>query len=154
MQTLWINFTVDLFLAIGLGYGAAASGLMDRKPRAADEAVLPRPLLAWLAVVGFLMGAVTLAITSWANDPHGLALARTMGFTTFALAHIFFAVSTKDERGSVFNLETFADKPLLISIGAASRSSCCRRPSTRCSGCWRPVRSSSSSGSSASRLLW
>jgi Ca2+-transporting ATPase len=117
MQTLWINFTVDLFLAIGLGYGAAASGLMDRKPRAADEAVLPKPLLAWLAVVGFLMGAVTLAITSWADDPHGLAMARTIGFTTFALSHIFFAVSTKDERRSVFNLDTFADKPLLISIG-------------------------------------
>jgi Ca2+-transporting ATPase len=117
MQTLRINFTVDLFLAIGLGYGAAASGLMERKPRAADEAVLPRPLLAWLAVVGFLMGVVTLAITSWADDPHGLAMARTIGFTTFALSHIFFAVSTKDERRSVFNLDTFADKPLLISIG-------------------------------------
>ena len=26
LQTLWINFTTDLFLAIGLGYGAAPRG--------------------------------------------------------------------------------------------------------------------------------
>jgi Ca2+-transporting ATPase len=92
---------------------------MARKPRDKDEAVLPNPLLVWLAVVGFIMGAATLGVISWATDPHGLLLARTMGFTTFALAHVFFAVSTKDERRSMFNLDTFADKPLLIAIGAA-----------------------------------
>ena len=40
-----------------------------------------------------------------------------MGLTTFALTHVFFAVSTKDERRSIFNLETFTDKPLLIALG-------------------------------------
>jgi P-type Ca2+ transporter type 2C len=119
LQSIFINFTTDLFLAIGLGYGAAAAGLMERKPRAADEAVLPRPLLAWLAVVGLVMGVVTLAVIQWGENPHGLDLARTMGFTTFALAHVFFAVSTKDEQRSVFNRDTFADKPLLIAIGLA-----------------------------------
>jgi Ca2+-transporting ATPase len=119
LQTLFLNFTTDLFLAIGLGYGAAAAGLMERTPRPSDEAVLPRPLLVWLAVVGVIMGAATLGVISWATDPHGLILARTMGLTTFALAHVFFAVCTKDERRSIFNLDTFADKPLLVSIGAA-----------------------------------
>ena len=33
LQTLWINFTTLLFQAIGLGYGAAADGLMDHAPR-------------------------------------------------------------------------------------------------------------------------
>jgi Ca2+-transporting ATPase len=120
LQTLWLNFTTDLFLAIGLGYGAVAAGLMNRPPRAADEAVLPRPLLAWLAIVGFVMGAATLVVTSVATDQHGLVLARTIGLTTFSLAHVFFAVSTKDERRSVFNLDTFADKPLLVSVGASA----------------------------------
>jgi Ca2+-transporting ATPase len=119
LQTLWNNFTCDLFLAIGLGYGAAASGLMDRKPRAADEAVLPRRLLAYLASVGFVIGATTLGIISWATDPHGLVVARTMGFTAFCLSHVFFAATTKDERRSMFNLDTFADKPFLIATGTA-----------------------------------
>jgi Ca2+-transporting ATPase len=120
LQTLWLNFTTDLFLAVGLGYGAAAAGLMARRPRPADEAVLPGPLLIWLAIVGFVMGATTLGVISWATDPHGLLIARTMGFTTFALAHVFFAICTKDERRSIFNLDTFADKPLLISIGVSA----------------------------------
>ena len=34
-------------------------------------------------------------------------------------AHAFFAVSTKDARRSVFNLDTFADTPLLVAVGAA-----------------------------------
>src|SRR4051812_11217136 len=119
LQTLWINFTTDLFLAIGLGYGAAAAGLMLRKPRPADEAVLPRPLLAWLAVVGFVMGATTLGVISWATDPHGLAQARTIGFTTFALSHVFFAIATRDERRSMFNLDTVNDKPLMVASGLA-----------------------------------
>jgi Ca2+-transporting ATPase len=117
LQTLWINFTTDLFLAVGLGYGAAAAGLMQRKPRPADEAVLPRPLLVWLAIVGFVMGATTLGVISWATDPHGLLIARTMGFTAFALTHVFFAVCTKDERRSIFNRDTLADKPLRVAAG-------------------------------------
>src|SRR3954471_15931388 len=119
LQTLWLNFTTDLFLAVGLGYGVAATGLMQHRPRPSGEAVLPRPLLIWLAVVGFVMGASTLGVISWATDPHGVALARTMGLTTFALAHVFFAVCTKDERRTIFNLDTLADKPLLVSVGAA-----------------------------------
>src|SRR3954468_20000732 len=119
LQSLWINFTTDLFLAIGLGYGVAAPGLMARRPRPADEAVLPRPLLVWLAVAGTVMGATTLGIISWADDPHGLLLARTMGLTTFALGHVAFAICTKDERRSIFNLDTIADKPLMVASGAA-----------------------------------
>jgi len=119
LQSIFINFTTDLFLAVGLGYGAAAAGLMQRRPRAADEAVLPRSLMAWLAAVGLVMGAVTLGVIAWGEDPHGLELARTMGFTTFALTHVFFAVCTKDEQRSVFDRSTFADKPLLVAVGAA-----------------------------------
>ena len=41
LQTLWINFTVDVSQAIGLGYGKPAVGLMERKPRPPDEPILP-----------------------------------------------------------------------------------------------------------------
>jgi Ca2+-transporting ATPase len=117
LQSIFINFTTDLFLAIGLGYGAAAGGLMQRPPRAADEAVLPRSLMGWLAVIGLVMGSVTLGVIQWGEDPHGLDLARTMGFTTFALTHVFFALCTKDERRSIFTRDTLADKPLMVAVG-------------------------------------
>src|SRR3954469_3163215 len=33
LQTLWVNFTTQVFQAVGLGYGKAADDLMERKPR-------------------------------------------------------------------------------------------------------------------------
>ena len=42
LQTLWVNFTTQVFQAIGLGYGEPAPGLMERKPRPEDEPILPR----------------------------------------------------------------------------------------------------------------
>ena len=71
-------------------------------------------------VAGFVMGVATLGVISRATDPHGLVVARTMGLTTFALTHVFFAVCTRDERRSLFNLDTFSDRPLLIACGAAA----------------------------------
>ena len=44
---------------------------------------------------------------------HGTAVARTMGMTTFAVANVFFSFAVKDELGSIFTVETFADRRLL-----------------------------------------
>ena len=68
LQTLWINFTTLLFQAIGLGYGKAAEGLMERKPRQPDRPILPRGLTAWLVTVGLVMGVGTLGVISWAEQ--------------------------------------------------------------------------------------
>jgi Ca2+-transporting ATPase len=114
-----MNFGSDLFLAVGLGYGVAAGGLMARPPRRADEPVLGRPLLVWLVAVGLVMGTVTLAVISRGSHNFGLVVGRTMGITTFALCHVAFAVATKDERRSMFNLDTINDKPLMIASAAA-----------------------------------
>ena len=57
-QTLYLNFTVDLFLAIGLGLGAATPGLMERPPRGANAAILPTNKLMRLAVIGLVLAAV------------------------------------------------------------------------------------------------
>ena len=40
LQTLWINFTTQVFQAIGLGYGDPSPGLMQRKPRPDSEDLL------------------------------------------------------------------------------------------------------------------
>src|SRR5262245_59991875 len=83
LQTLWVNFTTQVFEAIGLGYGQPASDLMERKPRPVDEPILTRGLLIWLSVVGLVMGGTALGVIWWADDEHGTAVARTMGMTTF-----------------------------------------------------------------------
>jgi Ca2+-transporting ATPase len=117
LQTLWVNFSTQIFQAIGLGYGEPAADLMERKPRPTDEAILPRALLAWLVIAGVVLGGTTLGVIWWAADAHDTAVARTMGMTTFAIANVFFSYCVKDELRSVFNVETYADRRLLMATG-------------------------------------
>jgi Ca2+-transporting ATPase len=117
LQTLWVNFTTQVFQAIGLGYGKPSEGLMARKPRPSDEQLLPRGLLFWLAVYGLAMGAVTIGVGWIVDDNHGKVLARTMALTTFALANLLFSFECRDERRSVFSLDIFDDRRFLMTSG-------------------------------------
>jgi Ca2+-transporting ATPase len=119
LQTLWINFTTLLFQAIGLGYGKPAVGLMERKPRQPDQPILTRGLFAWLITAGLVIGAGTLGVISWAEQVHTQAIAHTMGVVTFSLYALFFSIATKDERRTVFSLDTFSDKTFLIATGVS-----------------------------------
>jgi Ca2+-transporting ATPase len=113
LQTLWVNFTTQVFQAVGLGYGEPSPGLMEQKPRPETEPILNRGLLAWLVVAGLVLGGTTLGVIWWADDQHSTAVARTMGMTTFAIANIFFSYCVKDQFKSIFDLDTFADRRLL-----------------------------------------
>jgi Ca2+-transporting ATPase len=120
LQTLWVNFTTQVFMAVGLGYGEPASDLMRRKPRPESEPILPRALLLYLVVCGIVLGGTSLGIIWWADDEHGVAVARTMGLTTFAIANVFLAYTVKDRLRTVFSEDTFADRKLLLATGLSA----------------------------------
>ena len=40
-----------------------------------------------------------------------------MGFTAFCLSHVFFALATKDEQRSIFNMDLLEDRPLMLCSG-------------------------------------
>lgn len=117
LQTLYLNFTTQVFQAIGLGYGKPSEGLMKRKPRPANEPLLPRSLMLWLGIAGLVMALGTLGVAWWAEDEHGIPLGRTMAFTTFALFNFFFSFTARDERRTIFSLETFEDTKFMIASG-------------------------------------
>jgi P-type Ca2+ transporter type 2C len=119
LQTLWINFTTLLFQGLGLGYGEPASGLMDRKPRQPERPILTRGVMTWLVAAGLVMGAATLGVASWAEQTRTAAIAHTMGVVTFSLATLFFSMTTRDERRTVFSLDTFSDRTFNIATIAS-----------------------------------
>ena len=119
LQTLYVNFTTQVLQAIGLGYGRPAEGLMNRKPRSADEEMLPRPLLIWVAIAGLVLGGATLGLITWADDTYGSAVARTMGLTTFAIGNVLFSLATRDEKRSIFSLDVLEDRMFLICTGGS-----------------------------------
>jgi P-type Ca2+ transporter type 2C len=109
LQILWINFAIDVLLAVGLGFDAATPGLMERKPRSPDDPVIPRALGMRLGLAGLLIAVATLVVVDWAEDRHGLAIATTMGLTTTSLLHIAAALEWRDPSRSVFNRATIAN---------------------------------------------
>jgi Ca2+-transporting ATPase len=119
LQTLWINFTTLLFQGLGLGYGEPASGLMDRKPRPPERPILTGGVMTWLVAAGLVMGAGTLGVASWAEQTHTAVIAHTMGVVTFSLGTLFFSITTRDERRTVFSLDTFSDRTFNIATIAS-----------------------------------
>lgn len=115
LQTLYVNFTTQVFQAVGLGYGAPGEGLMTRRPRKPAQPILTRADTRWFVVAGFVMAVATLAVIAGAEDAEGDGLARTMGLTTFSLANLFFSFSTRDALRSVFSLDTFNDRTFIVS---------------------------------------
>lgn len=121
LQTLWISFTIMTSQAIGLGYGAPAEGLMERRPRPASQPILSNRMLAWLAFVGVCMGVITLSVASWASAAYtsevadGETIARTMAFVTFSTLLVAFSWATKDEQRSLFDIDIASDRVLVRS---------------------------------------
>jgi Ca2+-transporting ATPase len=117
LQTMWLNFTVNVFQAIGLGFGRPRDGLMEEKPRPKDQKILPPQLNAWLAVVGLWMGVGTLGLIAWADGTYDPTVAQTMGVTTFSLFRIVSSWETADEHRSVFSGYIFNNPTLLKVTG-------------------------------------
>jgi Ca2+-transporting ATPase len=117
LQTMWLNFTVNVFQAIGLGYGSPREGLMAVPPRPKEQRLIPPRLMRWLVITGLVMAAGTLGVLAWADANFGDVIARTMGVTTFSLFRLFSSLETADEDESLFAGTILGNRPLLIGTG-------------------------------------
>jgi P-type Ca2+ transporter type 2C len=119
LQILWINFAVDVLLAIGLGFDASAPGLMRRAPRDASAPIVDRALGIRLAVASVIMAALALGVVAWGEDRYDLVVATTMGLTTLSLMHIVGALEARELTGTIFSRYTIANRRFVQLIGAA-----------------------------------
>ena len=113
-QTIFINFSVQVSQAFGLGFAEPTSGLMDRKPRPAGIPILGRQMLIWLALAGLVIGAGTLFVIEWGTREFSEEVGRTMGLVAFSVFNIAFSITTKDETRSSISREVLADRTFVI----------------------------------------
>jgi P-type Ca2+ transporter type 2C len=108
LVVLFVNFFVQVPIAIALGFDKPRPGLMERKPRPLSQPVLTR--FQWLRLIflGLIMAAGTLALEAL-YEPAGAAVAATMGFVVFSLFNITMGLTARDEFDSVFNREALSD---------------------------------------------
>jgi Ca2+-transporting ATPase len=119
LQILWVNFAVDVVLAVGLGFDAAAPGLMRRRPRDADAPIVSRGLGVRLGLASLVMAALALAVVAWGEHRYDLAVATTMGLTTLSLMHVAAALEAREPTGSIFTRYTIANRRFVQLIGLA-----------------------------------
>ncbi|HMN26625.1 MAG TPA: HAD-IC family P-type ATPase, partial [Caldilineaceae bacterium] len=115
---LWINFLVQVPIAIALGFDKPASGLMDRKPRPLSQPVISRS--QWVRIL--FLGIIIAIATLWIERNHeatDVALAGTMGMVAFSMLNIAIGLSARSETQSVFNRELLSDRRQLMLYGLA-----------------------------------
>ena len=117
LQVLWINFAIDVLLAVGLGFDAPVPGLMRRKPRDASAAIVDRSLGIRLGFLALVMAAIALGVVAWGEERYDLAVATTMGLTTLSLMHIVAAVEVRDPTQTIFDRYTIENRRFVQLIG-------------------------------------
>ena len=118
LQILWVNFAIDVLLAIGLGFDAPVPGLMRRKPRDASAPIVDRALGIRLGAYSLVMAGVAIAAVSWGEERYDLAVATTMGLTTLSLMHIVAALEAREPTATIFTPYTVANRRFVQLIGA------------------------------------
>lgn len=114
LQILWINFAIDVVLAIGLGFDEPTPGLMRRRPRSPETPVIGRALGARLVLGGLLIAIGTLAVVAYGEDRYGLVVATTMGLTAMSLLHVVAALEWRDPLASIFSHETLENGRFIL----------------------------------------
>ncbi len=117
LQILWINFVIDIPIAVALGFDKPMSGLMDRKPRPSNAPVLSR--VQWLKVIllGIIMAVGIVFVEGYFEPIYGLAVATTMGVTALSISHIFNGLGYRSETASMFSRDYIGDRNQLMLYG-------------------------------------
>jgi Ca2+-transporting ATPase len=104
LQILWLNFVIDVPIAVALGFDEPSEGLMRRRPRPVGAPVLSRANWVRLCVQGLVMttGALFAYQIGDLNDDRP-EVAATMLLTTLSLFHLAAGLLARDQHGTIFS---------------------------------------------------
>jgi Ca2+-transporting ATPase len=130
-QLLWINLVAAVALALPLAFEAKEPDVMNRPPRDPKEPVLNRFIVFRTLVAATLMTAGAVGLFLWryelemaARATTGLtevqivSEAQTMAVTTVIMFQVFYMLSCRSLKDSVFRIGLFSNKTVFIGIGA------------------------------------
>jgi len=117
LAVLWINFVVQVPIAIALGFDKPLPGLMARTPRPLAQPVLNVP--QWVRAV--LLGVLIAIATLWARDVFedwaDALVATTMAVTVFSLMNVALGMSARSPTRTVFTRDIVSDRRQLTLYG-------------------------------------
>ena len=117
VQLLWLNLVTDSLPALALGMEPVEHGVMQEKPRPANEPLFNKSFSIRLAWQGIMVGLITLA-AYWLgeyvlSDPNAAdATANTMAFATLTMCQLFHAYDVRSEHQSIAAIGLFSNRAM------------------------------------------
>ncbi|MEX1103387.1 MAG: HAD-IC family P-type ATPase, partial [Dehalococcoidia bacterium] len=120
LALLWINFAIDIPIAVALGFDRSTPGLMSRTPRPISAPVLSRQQWIRLSATGLVMAGASLGVQVYGEERYDEAIiGATMLMVSLSLLHVVAGLSVRDERGTALSRESFPGWPQLRLYGLA-----------------------------------
>jgi Ca2+-transporting ATPase len=117
LAVLWINFVVQVPIAIALGFDKPLPGLMDRKPRPLAQPVLNLPQWVRAVALGILISIATLWVRDAFEGWKGAAVATTMAVTVFSLMNVALGMCARSQTRTIFSRDIISDRRQLTLYG-------------------------------------
>ncbi len=127
-QILWVNLITDSLPAIALGIDPGDKDVMKQQPRNPKESFFARGAGVRAVIGGSLIGIFTLiafyyglwehgyVLGSGSVPEEGLTYARTMAFVVLAASQLFYSLSMRNTKKSIFKIGLFTNKFLIGAI--------------------------------------
>ncbi len=106
---LWVNFLVQIPVALALGFDDPAPDLMEHKPRPLKQPILSTVQWVRIVFIGVLMSIATVYLEA-TYEASGTAVAATVGFVVFSLMVVILALSARSETASAFNRDILKNR--------------------------------------------
>lgn len=122
IQLLWVNLVTDTLPAISLGVDPGDKDVMNRKPRDPKESFFAGGAGMRATVGGMLIGILTLVAFYLGWKHHGLdgekavTYGRTMAFIVLTFSQLFYSLTMRNTKKTIFEVGFFGNKFLIVSI--------------------------------------
>ena len=122
IQLLWVNLVTDTLPAISLGVDPGDKDVMSRKPRNPKESFFAGGAGMRAIVGGTLIGILTLIAFYLGWKHHGLdgeeavIYGRTMAFIVLTFSQLFYSLTMRNTKKTIFEVGFFGNKFLIVSI--------------------------------------
>ena len=128
-QLLWVNLITDTLPAISLGMDPGDKDVMNRKPREPKEsffaegagmrAIVGGVLIGILTLVAFYLGIIhsgDVPIKEAKDGTEIVTYGRTMAFIVLTFSQLFYSLSMRNSKKTIFEVGFFGNMFLIISI--------------------------------------
>ena len=119
LQILWINMTTAVFLGASLAFEKKEPGIMQRPPRPPQMPILTKPLIFRIMWVGLLLVFGAFAVYELTIiDGNSIEEARTAAVNLIVFGELFYLLSCRSLKHSMFKVGVFSNIWLIIGVTA------------------------------------